>query len=157
MMLQPCHALATTWREKNILYFLFIICYIVWVSVPALTLLKKPIPYLEEAQYVATLPKQSFIIESHFARPQVQKTIKGTPFYVNEPGYDVDTLDKKINTYLAEKKPIFISSAALSEPYGLYSGPYLHNITLSYEFPFLLQAPVPSVQIFNEIINCMNY
>lgn len=141
-------------RRKNILYFLFIICYIIWVSVPALTLLKKPIPYLVEAQYVATLPKGSFIIESHFARPQVQETIKGTPFYVNEPGYDVDTLDKKINTYLAEKKPIFISSAALSEPYGLYSGPYLHNITLSYEFPFLLQTRLANYTVVQyKIIN----
>lgn len=125
-------------RRKKIVFYLLII-YLLVVSFAALILLRKPIPYLQEASYIATLPKNALMIESHFARPQVQETAKSQVIYVNEPGWEKKRIKAKINDYLARKKPIFISSAALSEPYGLYSGPYVHNITLSYEHPFELQ------------------
>lgn len=127
-------------RKRNPIYFFVIICYLLLVSLPALNLLNKPIPYLEEAQFASTLPKKALFIESHFARPQVQATVKSKTVYVNEPGWDTLPLTKMINAYLIKKEQIFISSPALSEPYGLYSGPYLHNITLSYEYPFLLKT-----------------
>lgn len=133
--------------KRNIIYFLLIICYLLLVSLPALNLLDKPIPYLEEAHLASTLPKKSLFIESHFARPQVQETVKNETVYVNEPGWDTPLLTKRINTYLAKNELVFISSAAISEPYGLYSGPYLHNITLSYEFPFLLKPILTSYTI----------
>lgn len=120
--------------------FIFVTIYLLFVSMPVLFLLREPIPYLVEAQYVATLPKNALLIESHFARPQVQETVKAKTIYVNEPTLDIEPLTKKIDRYLRNKKPVFVSSTALSEPYGLYSGPYLHNITLSYEKPFELES-----------------
>jgi hypothetical protein len=125
-------------RNKNIVFFLLLMCYLGVVSIPALSLLNKPIPYIVEAQFAATLPKNALFIESHFARPQVQATVTCKTYYVNEPGMAVDT--KVINKFLDNKQPVFVSSAALSEPYGLYSGPYLHNLTLSYKYPFILKS-----------------
>lgn len=133
-------------KKKNI-YCYVIILYLLFVSIPTLNLLKKPIPYLQDAQFAATVPKDSLFIESHFARPQVQTIVKGRAFYVNEPGYSVENLKEKITAQLAEKKPIFITSAALSEPYALYSGPYLHSLSLSYEHPYFLQPLLTNYNI----------
>jgi dolichyl-phosphate-mannose-protein mannosyltransferase len=126
--------------KNNKILFTLLTCYILIVSLPALDLLKKTIPYLEEANYVATLPKKSFLIESHFARPQIQDAYRGTFFSANEPNYFVEQLPSLVNKYLKRHEPVYISSAALSEPYGLYSGPYLHSVSLSYEYPFLLKS-----------------
>jgi hypothetical protein len=143
-------------RNKKIV-FILIICYLIIVSLPALNLLRKPIPYLEEADYVATLPKDSFLIESHFARPQIQDAYHSKFFSVNEPGDFKEQLSSIIDTYLKKNKPVYISSAALSEPYGLYSGPYLHNVSLSYEYPFLLQPTLRHYTIVQyKIINAQD-
>jgi hypothetical protein len=125
-------------QTKRFVFFLVII-YLLIVSVPALNLLRYPIPYLQEAQYAKSFPKNALFIESHFARPQVQDTVKARTIWVNEPAWPIDKLTQIINSYLDEKRDVYISSAALSEPYGLYSGPYLHNITLSYISPPILQ------------------
>ena len=45
-----------------------------------------------------------------------------------------------INSYLRNHKQVFVSSSALSEPYGLYSGPFLHYLTLSYAKNFELES-----------------
>jgi len=140
--------------QKGNIYFFLLITYLLFVSLPALNLLKKPIPYLEDAQFATTLPKNSLFIESHFARPQVQATVTGKAFYVNEPGYSTKLLTREIDIYLAKKKPIFITSAAISEPYGLYSGPYLHNVTLSYKNPFQLTPILVNYKVVQyKIIN----
>lgn len=129
---------AYLFRNKPIVIFL-IGMYLLWVSIPTLYLLRLQIPYLEEAQLVSTLPKNSLLLESHFARPQVQATIKNTTIYVNEPGWPMGTLPLIIETYLHAHRDVFVSSAALSEPYGLYTGPYVHSLTLSYTDPYVLQ------------------
>ncbi len=133
--------------RKNIIYFLLIIGYLLFVSLPALSLLNKPIPYIQEAQFAATIPKDGLFIESHFARPQVQATVKSKTIYINEPRWNQQPLANIINVYLKKREPVFISSAALSEPYGLYSGPYLHNITLSYAYPFILDQVLTNYTI----------
>lgn len=115
-----------------------VIVYLLVVSFPAIMLLKQQIPYLEEAQAVATLPKDSLLIETHFAKPQIEKTFPGKLMAVNDPLTNTEAIQKEITSFITQKKPVFISSGALSEPYGLYSGPYLHNITLSYAKPFEL-------------------
>lgn len=139
-------------RQKALFVFATI-CYLSFFSLPLLDLLKQPIPYLTEAEYVKSLPKDSLLLESHFARPQVQEIKMIKIIFVNEPGFDKKLVTKTINKYLAARRPVFISSAALSEPYGLYSGPYVHNITLSYTKPFELE-PVMShytLKIYKEI------
>lgn len=128
--------------RKHTTYALLIIIYLIFVSVPILQLLNSSIPYLQEMEAIKSLPKEGLFIESHFARPQVQNIRSQKFFYVNEPGYNTTTLMREINFHLEKKKPVFISSAALSEPYGLYSGPYLHNITLSYAKPFELKSKI---------------
>lgn len=112
---------------------LLVICYLLVVTLPAVNLLKKPIPYLIEATFAKSLPKDSLLIESHFSRPQVQQMYKGKLVAVNEHFLTNDDFERLINKYLQNKKPIFISSAALSDPYGLYTGPYLHVLSLSYQ------------------------
>src|SRR5258708_7013389 len=54
-------------KTKPFLFSLLII-YVLIGSLPALTLLRYPIPYLQEADYVKSLPENALLIESHFAR-----------------------------------------------------------------------------------------
>lgn len=119
--------------NKNKISSVFLLIYLLIVSLPAVYLLKQEIPYLQEAKIVKTLPQNGLLIESHFARPQVDGHYKGQIIFVNEPSFDKTTIYQSIITSLKNKKPIFISSQALSDPYGLYSGPYIHSLTLSYK------------------------
>jgi hypothetical protein len=123
-------------NRKILLYFT--IMYLVIFSVPALYLLRQPIPYLEEAQFVKTLPN-GLLIESHFARPQVERSFPGETIFINQPGWSPDSLIKTIDKYLNKNLPVFISSQALSDPYGIYSGPYLYSLSLSYKDSFVLE------------------
>lgn len=116
--------------------------YMVFVTLPAMNLLRGEIPYLQLADVAATLPKDSLLIESHFSRRQVQDTYKGKLLSINEPNIMKQQIQKDIDTYLKNKKDVYISSAALTDPYGLYSGPYLHPITLSYAKPPELFSPI---------------
>lgn len=128
-------------KNRNIIP-LVVIPYLLLVSIPALNLLKKEIPYIKEAEYTKTLPKDNLLLESHFARPQIEGTFKGKIISVNEPGLGRDVIAKEINKSLVLNKPVFVTSAAISEPYGLYSGPYLHSLTLSYAKPFELTTVI---------------
>ncbi|OGH17004.1 MAG: hypothetical protein A3C30_02005 [Candidatus Levybacteria bacterium RIFCSPHIGHO2_02_FULL_40_18] len=126
--------------EKSKKKFFIVIFYLLVVSLPAVTHLRQPIPYIEEAAAVEKLPKGGLILETHFARPQVEKKYEGKIIFVNEPGWDrADTLEQ-IRTFLASDRPVFVTSQALSDPYGLYSGPYIHSLSLSYAHPFVLQG-----------------
>lgn len=134
--------LVTTFIEKNKTLFGAVIIYLLIVSLPTLYLLKKPIPYLQMAKEAKELPGDGLLIESHFARPQVDNTYRGENIFVDEPGWDKNSLDAQIKDYLKNKKPVFISSQALSEPYALYSGPYLHSLSLSYKNEYVLKPTV---------------
>lgn len=113
--------------------------YMLLVSVPALFLLKTATPYLQEAQYVKTLPKNSLLIESHFALPVLQNCCQFKILGVNRPDIGNPKIRDAINNYLKNKRPVFVSSAAISDPYGLYTGPYLHPLSLSYQHDFELK------------------
>lgn len=113
--------------------------YLLLISLPTVNLLNKTVPYLEEAKFVSALPVDSLLIETHFAKPQVESTFKGKVMAVNQSGSENFVIDRKIKENLNKNKPIFISSGALLEPYGLYSGPYLHALTLSYLHGFQLK------------------
>lgn len=125
--------------QKNRTLFLVTTIYLLAVSLPVLNLLRGEIPYLQEAKAIEHLPKYGLLIESHFARPQTDKMYKGTIVFVDEPGWEKEKLTSKINSLLKNGKPVFVSSSALSEPYGLYSGPYLHILSLSYRKDFVLK------------------
>jgi len=127
-------------EKKKILSFI-LICYILIVSIPALMLLKQPVPYLEEQKYIMNLPK-GLLIDTHLARPQIQGYYPGTVYFVNEPS-ESDSLEKTIDSGLTSKIPVFITSQALSDPYGLYSGPYLYALSLSYANKFQLKGSLP--------------
>jgi hypothetical protein len=124
-------------KNKKVLFY-FTIIYLLIFSIPALFLLRQPIPYLEEAKFVNNLP-EGLLIESHFARPQVEGSFTGETIFVNQPGWNADILVKTIDNYLIKNIPVFISSQALSDPYGIYSGPYLYSLSLSYTNNFILE------------------
>jgi hypothetical protein len=147
-------AFLTAYLIRNKLAYSFLVLvYLLFVSIPILSLVNKPIPYFQQAEFVKSLPKDSLLIETHFAKPQVERTFQGKLLAVNDPLTGRETIQKEIDAYLANKKPIFISSGALSEPYGLYSGPYLHNITLSYTKSFEMEPVITdySLEIYKII------
>lgn len=134
--------LAAMLLEKRKILSYFVITYLLVVSIPALSLLKQPIPYLETSKFVEALPK-GLLIESHFARPQIERHFSGETIYVNQPGWSKEKLKQTIDNYLNQNKPIFITSQALSEPYGTYSGPYLYPLSLSYAGKYELRDVIP--------------
>jgi len=115
-----------------------LILYILFVSLPALFLLRTDPPYMQEEYFAKSLPKNSLLIESHFAIPQEENCCQLKILGVNRPDLGNAKLTNAINYYLETKRPVFVSSAALSDPYGLYTGPYLHPLSLSYDHPFQL-------------------
>lgn len=124
--------------EKRKKLFFIVLIYILLVSLPALNLLRQPIPYIEMGEFIKTLPK-GLLIESHFARPQVEGHYSGEIMYANQPGYGREKLEKAIDSYLGNKKPVFVTSQALSDPYGVYFGPFLYSLSLSYARKFELE------------------
>lgn len=100
----------------------FVVTYLILVTLPTVDLINKPIPYLEVAKQIKGLQVGGTLIDSHFARPQTTNIYPGKTIYVNEPGWKFEI-----------SKPLFVTSAALSDPYGLYTGPYLHSLSLSYK------------------------
>lgn len=131
--------------EKRKISSLLILVYILIVFLPALILLRQPIPYLTEQKFIQTLPK-GLLIDSHFARPQIQRNYNGIIYFVNEPSEN-KKLGKIIDEYLINKIPVFITSQALSDPYGLYSGPFLLPLSLSYMGKFELGNIMSSYSI----------
>lgn len=100
------------------------ITYLLLTVVLTVSLLRQPIPYLEVANQIKNLPGRGVLIDSHLARPQTTNVYLGKTIYVNEPGWKFET-----------GEPLFVTTAALSDPYGLYNGPYLHSLSLSYKDP----------------------
>ncbi|HEX9007930.1 MAG TPA: hypothetical protein VF837_01585, partial [Patescibacteria group bacterium] len=102
------------------------------------SLMKKPTPYLEIAKAANRLQGGGLFIDSHFARPQTDGEYFGRMVFVDEPGWIADKLPDLIDEYLKINKPVYITGQALSEPYGLFSGPFLHPLSLSYKNGLIL-------------------
>lgn len=115
--------LAAQLIQKHRLGKAVVIAYLILTVVPTVAGIRKPIPYLEIIKQIKILPQNGTLIDSHFARPQTQGVYLGKTIYVNEPGWQLDL----------NNPPIFITKSALSDPYGLYSGPFLHSLSLSYK------------------------
>jgi hypothetical protein len=118
--------------KKHTISSLIIIFYLLIVTVPQLFLLRST-PYLVEANYLTNLPK-GLLIRSHFERPYIENSYDGESVNTTDGG-----LEKVIDKYLNNDQKVFVTSSAISDPYGLYSGPYLHNLSLSYRKPYLLE------------------
>jgi hypothetical protein len=116
-----------TLREK--IFILGLTLNFLAVSGAALILLTQPIPYLELAKATANLPPNSLLLESHFAQPYT--SFAGQTIFINEPGWPKANLVNLIEEKLAAGKAVFATSQALNDPYGLYSGPYLHPLSLN--------------------------
>lgn len=136
----------------------FLVIYILITAIPAIMLLKGDIPYLQEASAIKKLPGNGLLIESHFARPQVDSQYKGKTIFVDEPGWNRDGLYDEIIKLLRLNKPVFVTAQALSEPYGLYSGPYLHSLSLSYKKDYVLKEIINKFTLkqFSKINNADN-
>jgi hypothetical protein len=134
--------LTAVFLEKRKLLSVLVVAYIAIASLPALILLKQPIPYLEMGKFIQTLPK-GLLIDTHFSRPQTEGLYSGEITYINQPGWSQNKLKNAIDGYLDQQKRVFISSQALSEPYGTYSGPYLYPLSLSYAKSFELSNIIP--------------
>lgn len=138
--------LAAIILEKRKILFYTTIIYLVLVSVPTLLLLKQPIPYLETSKFVKTLP-QGLLVETHFARPQIEGNYSGQIMFINHPGWSKRALEETIDSDLNRNKPVFITSQALSDPYGIYSGPFLYPLSLSYAKMPELADVIPSYRL----------
>lgn len=147
-------AFLTSYLVKNSKPAILVIIFYLFITVfPAIYLINNNIPYLQLSKSAETLPKNGLYIESHFARPQVDYKYKGDIIFADEPGFDKEKLKSSIHNMLENKKPVFVSSQALSEPYGLYSGPYLHVLSLSYKKEFVLKPIIEQFTLkeFKEI------
>lgn len=127
------------------------ITYLLLTGLPALALLRGPIPYLEEAKLAATLPPGGIYVTSHFARPQLTGVYRGTTVFVNEPGWE---------SLPATVSALYVSSSAQSDPYGLYSGPYLHLLSVSsdtYYSPRRLDYHDPITQLWFRFLSFFTF
>lgn len=130
--------MAVSYLSKKMFYILLACILVVLTS--SVILLKFPIPYEQVAEKVNSLEPGGLLIDSHFSRPQTDGEYFGQIMYVDEPGWDTNKAYTEINKYLLVNKPVFITGQALSEPYGLFCGPYLHNLSLSYRNPRILNG-----------------
>ena len=127
------------------------VTYLLLSCPPALSLLRGPIPYLEEAKFATTLPPNGIYITSHFARPQLQRVYRGTTVFVHEPGWEASP---------ATVSAIYVSPSAVSDPYDLYSGPYLHLLSVSpatYRSPRRLDYYDPITQLWFRFLSFFTF
>lgn len=124
--------------------------YLLIAVIPALFLLRSPIPYIQIQNEYTKIPGNSLYIESHFARPQIQIKQHTEVVFLDEPGWNTPLLSDRVDEALDQGRRVFVSSQALSEPYGLYSGPYLHPISLSYKKEFILFEELKGKYSFKE-------
>jgi len=109
------------------------------ISLPTLSLLSHPIPYNLMSDKISQLPGGGLLIDSHFARPYTDGNYFGKTIYVDEPGWNTAEAARILEKYIDNRRDVYVTGHALSEPYGLFSGPYLHPLSLSYKNPYILQ------------------
>lgn len=119
--------------KKRTIFYCILILYLLIGTVPQLFLLHST-PYLVEVNYLRNLPK-GLLIRSHFERPYIENSYNGESINTTDGG-----LEKTIDEYLNNNQKVFLTSASITDPYGLYSGPYLHNLSLSYRKSYLLES-----------------
>ncbi|OGD61840.1 hypothetical protein A2160_00920 [Candidatus Beckwithbacteria bacterium RBG_13_42_9] len=130
-------------QNRQLLLFLtfFSLCL---TSFGAMMLLRQPLPADLTQKTIQSLPQNGLLLESHFLRPWI--SYQGKTMYVNEPGTP-QNFEQEINKSLADNKLVFLTSQALSDPYGVYTGPYLHPLSLSFNQPSKLSAILKNYQL----------
>jgi hypothetical protein len=109
-----------------------ILVNLVVAGLGAVLLTKPPTPQELVNRSLEKLPQNGIYLESHFWRPWTKYP---NAVFINEPFWPKEKIKEIIENALGDNVPIFVSSQALSEPYGLYSGPVLHPLTLSFRNP----------------------
>lgn len=117
----------------NDICWLLLSTLMIFNSINSMDYLRGEIPYLKVAENIKYLENDGLLIDTHFARPQTDNLYQGKTEFVDEPGWSGTDIIDQINEKLDKNLPVYISSQALSEPYGLFNGPYLHSLTLSYK------------------------
>lgn len=113
--------------------YLLLIIYLFFVNTPLIfqsslfNFNRQPIFSLWQLQ--RQLPSGGLYIHSHYIRPFI--IYHGDRFPLNEPGYDENLLIRKIEQTLQNKRPVFIDSSAIFDPYLYYVGPTLNIFSLS--------------------------
>lgn len=143
--------LMATFALRNTKIFLSVFICLLLISLGTVSLYRQGIPYLQVRRAAVQLEQGGLLIESHFARPQMTGVYKGQTIFVEEPGWPSDTLIKKIADVRRTGKKVYVTGQALSEPYGLYSGPFLHPISLSYRKEKVLEPLLRDYQ-FSEAV-----
>jgi len=129
MVIFPISLLASLFLNKFNKIFSVLTILIVLFSSATITYLRQPIPYLIQSRLTANLPENGLLLESHFARPYT--IYSGEKLIINEPYWPGEKLEKIINNALLQNRPVFITTSALSDPYGLYTGPFLAPLSLN--------------------------
>lgn len=124
-----------------------LVVYLLVMSLPAVFLLRSPTPYQLLRNEVKKLPKDSLVIASHFAKPHY-KIIDGVNFmFVNQVGVSGKEIKEDVEQALKEERWVLVTSTALSEPYGQFSGPFVHPLGLSYRNEVILRKKFANLSV----------
>lgn len=148
--LMPIIYLATYYLKKTGWFLLSLL--VLFGTINNLELLRDKTPYLSVASEIVDLEKGGMLIDSHFARPQTDSIYDGRTEFVDEPGWPGKKIVEEIDTYLDTGLPVYVTAQALSEPYGLFNGPYLHSLTLSYKNDLILRSLFADKYAFTKVI-----
>lgn len=120
----PLALLASQIKNKTI-YILSVVNLIV-ISIPLMINNKNAEIQQSLKNIYEIIPKKDILIGSNLIRPQTY--FYGTKYFINEPGFTVDVIEKKLQN--ANNKEVFIDSQALFNPYYSYDGNHLHILSL---------------------------
>lgn len=121
-----------------------VLVYLVVFNVPSVARLRLPTYYQEMRQSLSELPEESLVVVGHFGKPHYGQ-LKQEVVYVNQVGEG--GVGERIEKALGEEREVFVTSMALSEPYGQMSGPWVHPLGLSYHGSFLLEEELGGVEV----------
>lgn len=122
----PLSILAVQIKSKLLLSFLFI--QLVIITIPLAFTNKNADVQNKLVSMYEDMPKNALLISSNLIRPQV--TFYGEKYFINEPGQDIEFIELKINSALLQKRPVYIDSQAVFNPYYSLDGNNLHILSL---------------------------
>ena len=123
--------------KKRKVWQIILILNLAFTSLGAVWLINEPLPASLNQQLIDRLPKNGLLIESHFLRPWI--SYSGQLMFVNEPN-SAQNFEEEIDNFLKQNKTVFITSQALSDPYAVYAGPFIHPLSLSFSHPAKLES-----------------
>lgn len=125
----PMALSAAIFFEKSQILRSLLFLTLIITSIGAVWLLNQPLPARLVQASINKLPQNGLLIESHFFRPWLNYA--GKLMLVNEPNTP-QNFQEEVEHHLGNNQPVFITSQALADPYGVYTGPFIHPLSLSY-------------------------